>query len=259
MTVNVKVASTKQSQANRPGQAPVALVTGAAGNIGRQVCVCLARDGYRIVAADYAPDPGDLPPGCSYAHLDVRDEVSIRAAFDTAASMGPVTAVVAAHGILAISRVDDATKDDLQPITDVNLLGVALLCVEAGRRMGPGGAIVNVSSVVATMGRRGAGAFMYTAIKAGVEALTRSFAVGLGPKGIRVNAVAPGFLTTPMSGLGAEARAKLSSMDEMLIYSPLGRLATPGEVAEAISFLCSPRASGISGVVLPVDVGQRAW
>lgn len=259
MTVNVKAAPTLQSQANRPGHSPVALVTGAAGNIGRQVCVCLARDGYRIVAADHAPDPGDLPPGCSYVHLDVRDEASIRAAFDVAASMGPITAVAAAHGILAISRVDDATKEDLQPITDINLLGVALVCVEAGRRMGPGGAIVNVSSVVATMGRRGAGAFMYTAIKAGVEALTRSFAVGLGPKGIRVNAVAPGFLTTPMAGLGAQARAKLSSMDEMLIYSPLGRLATPVEVAEAISFLCSARASGISGVVLPVDVGQRAW
>lgn len=239
-------------------QRPVAVVTGASGNIGRPVCERLAAQGWQVFACDVGEPPADLPPGCSFRQLDVCDEVVLRRVLDEAAAAGLFHTVVIAHGIFAMSWIDRASKADLQPITEINLLAVAQLCVEAGKRLQPGGSIVTLSSVVATLGRRANGGFMYTAIKAGVESLTRNFAVGLGPKGIRVNAVAPGFLSTPMAGVGQEAR-QTSKPEELKLYSPLGRLATPEEVANAILFLCSDAASGISGVVLPVDVGHRAW
>lgn len=237
---------------------PVAVVTGALGNIGRPVCERLAAQGCHVFACDAGAPPADLPAGCHFRQLDVCDEVALRRVLDEAAAAGPLNTVVIAHGIFAMSWIDRASKADLQPITEINLLAVAQLCVEAGKRLRPGGSIVTLSSVVATMGRRADGGFMYTAIKAGVESLTRNFAVALGPKGIRVNAVAPGFLSTPMAGVGQEAR-RTSKPEELKLYSPLGRLATPEEVANAILFLCSDAASGISGVVLPVDVGHRAW
>ena len=236
----------------------VALVTGASGNIGLPVCERLAAMGYQVFACDVAPPARALPAGCTFRRLDVRDEVDLRSVLDEAADAGPLTSVIIAHGIFAMSWIDHVSKADLQPIVEINLLSVAQLCVEAGKLLRPGGSIVTISSVVATMGRRADGGFMYTAIKAGVESLTRNFAVGLGPKGIRVNSVAPGFLSTPMAGAGDEAR-KTSRPEELKLYSPLGRLATPEEVANAILFLCSESASGISGVVLPVDVGHRAW
>lgn len=239
-------------------QRQVALVTGAAGNIGLHVCEQLAAQGWHVFATDVGRRPETLPPGCTFRELDVRDENAMRSVLDEAAAAGPLTSVVIAHGIAIMSRIDEVNKADLQSNTEINFVAVAQLCVEAGKRLRPGGSIVNTSSVVATMGRRADGAFMYTAIKAGIESLTRNFAVGLGPKGIRVNAVAPGFLTTPMAGAGQEAR-KLSNADELKLYSPLGRMATPQEVANAILFLSSDAASGISGVVLPVDVGNRAW
>ena len=236
----------------------IAVVTGAAGNIGRLVCEGLAVQGYKVFACDINAPPGTLPKGCIFRRLDVRDELALQLVLDEASAASPLKTVVIAHGVFAMTRIDRASKIDLQAITEINLLSVAQLCIEAGKRLLPGGSIVTISSVVATMGRRADGGFMYTAIKAGIESLTRNFAVGLGPKGIRVNAVAPGFLSTPMSGAGAEAR-KTSKPDELKLYSPLGRLATPQEVANAILFLCSEAASGISGVVLPVDVGHRAW
>ncbi|MBL0420722.1 SDR family oxidoreductase [Ramlibacter sp. AW1] len=239
-------------------QRPVAVVTGAAGNIGLPVCEQLVAQGCHVVACDLGPPPAALPAGCTFRELDVRDEAALRRVLDDAAAAGPLTHLVIAHGIFAMSFIEDAARADLLPITEINLLAVAQLCVEAGKRLRPGGSIVTVSSVVATMGRRADGGFMYTAIKAGVESLTRNFAVGLGPKGIRVNSVAPGFLSTPMAGVGQQAR-QMSKADELKLYSPLGRLATPHEVANAIVFLCSDAASGISGVVLPVDVGHRAW
>jgi 3-oxoacyl-[acyl-carrier protein] reductase len=236
----------------------VALVTGATGNIGLPVCEQLAAQGYRVFACDVTPPAHALPAGCDFRRLDVRDEAELMRVLDEASNAGALTSVIIAHGIFAMSWIDRTSKTDLQPIVEINLVSVAQLCVEAGKRLQPGGSIVTISSVVATMGRRADGGFMYTAIKAGVESLTRNFAVGLGPKGIRVNAVAPGFLSTPMAGAGNEAR-KTSRPDELKLYSPLGRLATPEEVANAILFLCSDSASGISGVVLPVDVGHRAW
>jgi len=140
----------------------------------------------------------------------------------------------------------------------VNLEGVARLLALSGPRMADGAAVVTVSSVTASMGRTQAAA-VYQASKAGVEALTRSYAIALAPRGVRVNCVAPGYLSQPMQGEGTVLRARQGGNATLTAMTPMGRLVTPEEVAEVIAFLCSSRASGISGVVLPVDGAQRAW
>jgi 3-oxoacyl-[acyl-carrier protein] reductase len=108
------------------------------------------------------------------------------------------------------------------------------------------------------MGRTSS-AFVYQATKAGVESITRSFAVGLASREIRVNCVAPGYLSEPMRGEGQVLRARQGGNEALKSFTPFGRLVTPNEVAEVVAFLCSSRASGISGVVLPVDGAQRAY
>jgi NAD(P)-dependent dehydrogenase (short-subunit alcohol dehydrogenase family) len=118
--------------------------------------------------------------------------------------------------------------------------------------------MVFLSSITASIGRAHGG-FAYLATKGGIESLTRAFAVALGARGIRVNCVAPGFVSVPMQGDGAEARAKRGGSEALLPFTPLKRLVTPEEVGDAIAFLCSSRASGISGVIVPVDAGQKAF
>jgi 3-oxoacyl-[acyl-carrier protein] reductase len=235
----------------------VALVTGGTGNIGRLICERLAEDGFRVVVADIGEAP-DLPAEFIRQRLDVRDAPSVEAAFENAARHGKLKAVVICHGTIRFTDIETATEEDMMCVADVNLLGVARVCRAAARWVVDNGAIVNVSSVVASMGRA-RGAFMYSATKAGVESITRTYAVGLGKRGVRVNAVAPGFLSQPMStGEGVRMRAEQGGMEKLLQNSPMGRLATPKEVAEVVAFLCSARASGVSGVVIPVDAGQRA-
>ncbi len=91
-----------------------------------------------------------------------------------------------------------------------------------------------------------------------MESLTRAFAVDLGKRQVRVNCVAPGFVSVPMRGEGAAQRAKQSD-DTILAFTPLKRMATPEEVANVIGFLCSDLASGVTGAVVPVDCGQHAF
>src|SRR5690606_5771392 len=128
----------------------------------------------------------------------------------------------------------------------------------AAPRIAERGAMVNFSSVTAAMGRT-RNAFAYQATKAGVEAMTRSFAMELAPREIRVNCIQPGYLSEPMRGAGATARARQGGNAALERLTPFGRLVTPAEVAEVAAFLCSRRASGISGAVIPVDGGQRAY
>jgi 3-oxoacyl-[acyl-carrier protein] reductase len=246
-------ASVKETLKDAPD---IALVTGGAGGIGREICKRLAEDGFRVVVADVGDAP-DLPAEFIRQRLDVRDAASVEAAFENAAQHGKLKAVVISHGVIEFTDIETATEEDMTKITDVNLLGVARVCRAAAHWIVDNGAIVNISSVVASMGRA-RGAFVYCATKAGVEAITRSYAVGLGPRGVRVNAVAPGFLSQPMSGEGARMRAEQGGNEKLLPFSPMGRLATPKEVAEVVAFLCSEKASGISGAVIPVDAAQRA-
>ena len=234
----------------------VAIVTGGAGSIGSAVCNRMSTQGWRVVAADIV-EPPDPPADWRFMKLDVTSMESVNAVFDFAGSLGELRAVVNAHGIVVDTPVGSFDDGRFQSVLDINLKGVARMCDAATSRIADRGAIVQVSSVTAAMGRA-VGSSAYVASKAGLEALTRVFAVALAPREVRVNCVAPGFVSKPMAGEGMEMRARQGGNNVVQSFTPFGRLVTPQEVAEVICFLCSDQASGVSGVVIPVDGGQLA-
>jgi NAD(P)-dependent dehydrogenase (short-subunit alcohol dehydrogenase family) len=235
----------------------VALVTGGTGSIGREICDRLEANGFAVLAADPVKID-EAATGRPWIELDVRSISSIARAINEAQSLGSLKALVNAHGILHETKVMDIADDVMQRITDVNLQGVARMCSAVSKIIVDGGAIVNLSSVTASMGRT-QNSLIYQATKAGVESITRSFAVALAHREIRVNCVAPGYLSEPMRGDGRVLRALQGGNDALKSFTPFGRLITPNEVAHVVAFLCSSGASGISGVVLPVDGAQRAY
>ncbi len=234
----------------------VAIVSGGTGSIGRAVCACLLAVGLEVIAAD--GDADGLAEGARFMSVDVRSDGDIAALADAARQMGELVAIVAAHGVLSATDLFDLDTATANLIADVNLTGTMRLCAMLGGMLGNGGSMVTLSSVTAQMGRT-SNAIAYQASKAGIEAITRSYAVAMAPRGVRVNCVAPGYLSEPMRGAGAQMRARQGGNAALQGFTPGGRLVTPHEVAEAIAFLCSPAASGISGIVLPVDGGQRAY
>lgn len=234
---------------------PVAIVTGGTGAIGSAICARLQAAGLRIVAADLDAQP--VPQGQTFFACDVTDPVRIEELLVFAARLGRVTCIVAAHGILLETRAGAGDLAAVSRILDINLKSVAYLCDLAGRHLAPPASIVLISSWTAFAGRIRNG-YGYQAAKAGLESLTRTFAAAYGPNGVRVNAVAPGFMAEPMKGMGAEMRARQGGMDGVIQGAPLRKLVTATEVASAVAFLCSGEASAITGVVLPVDAGYRA-
>lgn len=244
----------------------VALVTGGGSGIGRATVLRLAAAGARVVVADR--DGGAAAEaarsvvaagGTAIAHLvDVTDPPAVVAMVD---------AVVAAFGRLDVAVNNAGTTGRFAPTADcaiadwqgvlaVNLTGVFLcLRAEIPRMLaGGGGAIVNTSSGAGLMGFAGLPA--YVASKHGVVGLTRAAALEYARQGIRVNAVCPGTVRTPM--LEAFTQGSEAALEAMGRAMPIGRLATPGEVAEAIVWLCSPASGYVTGHALAVDGGAAA-
>ena len=243
---------------------PVAVVTGAGGGIGSAVLERLAEDAFKAVALDL-----DEPAMNSVAErlrrrgreaialaLDVGDSVAVAARFaEIEATCGPIQCVVNCAGIHGKGHayLQDMTIETWTEIIQVNLTGT-FNCISAvashmtDRRSG---AIVNVSSVTAARGAPGRGA--YNATKGAIEALTRTAAAELAGLGIRVNAVAPGYVETALlrdafvDGRIEEAK--------VIAAIPSGRLADPQEIAEVIGFLCDTKSSYITGQVIVVDGG----
>ncbi len=234
----------------------VAIVTGGTGSIGAAICARFQALGAKVVAAD--SDPRPVPAGQNFVQCDVTDPASLRRLFDQAAALGNLTVLVAAHGILAETPAGAANLETVSRVIDVDLKGVAYLCDLAGSRMPGGGSIVLLSSLSAFMGRV-RGGYAYQASKAGVESLTRAFAVAYGPRRIRVNCIAPGFMAAPMKGPGAQLRQRQGGNDVVVQTIPIGRLIEADEVASATVFLCSKEAAAITGIVMPVDGGQLAF
>lgn len=237
--------------------ADIAIVTGGSGSIGWATCRRLAAEGWTVALADVHA-PAEMPAGCTFIELDVCSPESVADLFDAAAALGCVRALVTAHGILRETKVGTFDEDAAGAVLGVNLTGVARLCSVGAQRIADGGAMVLISSVTAQMGRAH-GALIYQATKGGVESLTRGLAVALGPREVRVNCVAPGYISVPMRGEGAEVRARLGGNDPLIALTPFKRLITPDEVADVIAYLCSRRASGVSGAVIPVDGAERAF
>jgi NAD(P)-dependent dehydrogenase (short-subunit alcohol dehydrogenase family) len=208
----------------------VALVTGAARGIGRDLALALAAAGARAVAGVR----GRRPAGLEAVELDLRDIGSIRAAID---AVRP-TILVNNAGVGTNHDALDATEDEWDGVLDVNLKGLFFACQAAGRHMVERGygRIVNVGSQAGHVGIRRNAA--YCASKGGVELLTKVLALEWGPSGVTVNVVAPGFIRTEVNAEDLDRRA---FVEEVIARIPVGRVGTPPDVAAAVLFLASPR------------------
>jgi NAD(P)-dependent dehydrogenase (short-subunit alcohol dehydrogenase family) len=239
----------------------VVLITGGASGIGAAIADLFVAKGADIVVFDAdAGAVAALPGDRSAFAVDVTDEDAVELAVrDVVATKGPIAVLVNAAGIAdTFVPTVDQTLSDFRRVFDTDLTGTLIVARAVARTMaaaGNGGAIVNMSSIVATGGmpRRNA----YCAAKAAVTMLTKSLACEWAVHGIRVNAVAPGYIATP--GLMALEQAGLRDLSAIRRRIPMGRLGDPGEIADAVAFLASDAASYVTGMSYAVDGGYSAY
>jgi NAD(P)-dependent dehydrogenase (short-subunit alcohol dehydrogenase family) len=238
----------------------VTIITGGSRGIGAATARRLATAGHDVAIA-YRSDHTAAAAVLADVHAtgrrgvavpaDTRDPDQVGRLFDAAADLGPLTGLVNNAGVTSpIGPFTDLRADDLREVVDVNLIGYVLCAQQAARRMTAGGAIVNVSSAAATLGSPGEYVH-YAAVKAATDTLTTGLAKELAPRGIRVNAVAPGIIRTDIharSGIPDRADSAAGRI-------PLGRAGEPDEVAAAIAWLLGPDASYTTGAVLRVAGG----
>jgi len=231
----------------------VVLVTGGNRGIGLAIAQAFLAQGDRVAITARS---GELPAELDGTDVlvvkaDVTDSTSIDAAFDRIeAELGPVEVVVANAGITRDGLILRMTDDDIDAVLDTNLVGAMRVARRAAKGMVRlrRGRLVFVSSVVGLLGS--AGQVNYAASKAGLVGVARSLARELGSRGITANVVTPGFVDTDMTAvLSEERRAEITGA------VPLGRYASPAEVAGTVVFLASDAAAYITGAVIPVDGG----
>jgi 3-oxoacyl-[acyl-carrier protein] reductase len=232
----------------------VVVVTGGARGIGRATCVRLVEEGANVVVADRAgadETARSLGGGAMALALDVTDVDDVKAGVDAVvAKYGRIDGLVNNAGITRDATLLKTSDEAWDAVIAVNLTGTFNLTRAIAPHMiaKKSGAIVNASSIVGLHGNFGQS--NYVATKAGVIGLTKVWARELGRKGVRVNCIAPGFISTEMTA--AMPAEILSSMKEK---TPIGRLGQPEDVAAAYAFLLSDDASFINGQVLGVDGG----
>lgn len=245
------------------------LITGGARGIGLATARLALSLGARVAVADIdgeraraaaaalaGPDAGGSPVGLS---VDVADEAACEAAVaEVVARLGAIDVLVNSAGIIEPSvRTVDQDLAVWRRVIDVNLQGTYLMSRAAARAMtaaGRGGAIVNLSSITGLSGFRASNA--YGVSKAAVAMLTQTMATDLAGRGIRVNAVAPGFIVTDMTAGLDDGKVGAERFQRR---TPLGRFGQADEVARSIAFLASDWAGYITGAVLPVDGGWCAF
>ena len=236
---------------------PVALVTGAAQGIGKACAEALAEDGYHVVLADVQDSVKDVAAALGGTGLicDMADPAAITAMFDhIEGEVGPVAALVNNAGVAMPGDYLDYDLDAFERVININLRGVFVALQRAGRTMvdkGIKGAIVNMSSINALVAIPSIPA--YCASKGGVMQLTKSASLALAQHGVRVNAVGPGSIDTEMmAGVNADPGA----MKMVMSRTPMLRVGTPQEIANVVAFLCSDKASYITGETIYVDGGR---
>jgi NAD(P)-dependent dehydrogenase (short-subunit alcohol dehydrogenase family) len=221
----------------------VAVVVGGASGIGAACAEALADDGCQVVMADLA-DGADVL-------CDVTSEEAVAALLDgVVASRGRVDVVVNSAGTSTLAAVVDHDLGEWRRVVDVCLTGAFLVVKHAGRVLGAGGSITSITSLNAR--QPGGGLAAYCSAKAGLAMLTQVAALELAPRGIRVNAVSPGLVVTPLT---APALDIPGIEDDYTDNTPLGRAGTPDEVAEAVVF-CT-RAAWLTGEVMDLNGGAH--
>ena len=235
----------------------VAVVTGGGSGIGRATCERLAGAGFRLGVLDL--DPGEPPPAAVAVRTDVADEAAVQRAFATiAAELGPVEVLVNNAGITG-SRLatvcHETPVEEWDRVQAVNARGV-FLCTRAvlpGMLAAGAGHIITVASVAGLVAFPGRCA--YSASKGAALQLTRSVAVDYARHGIRANAVCPGFVDTPMTRWRLDVPELRAEVEARI---PLGRVAGPDEIAEAVALLAGDRLGYMNGAALVLDGGWTA-
>ncbi len=228
---------------------PSAVVSGAAGGIGRALAEGFLEAGYTVTGVDRA-DQGWFAPGFDYVTLDLRDNDAV-ARFG--AGRERLDVLVNAAGIIRRGKEFDA--DVFADVIDINLTGTMRLstaCRPALARHG-GGSVVNIASMLSFFG--GALVPAYAASKGGIVTLTKSLAIAWAKDGIRVNAVAPGWIATPLT---QQLQDDPERSRTILERTPMARWGTPSDLVGPALFLASAAARFVTGVVLPVDGGYSS-
>ena len=240
-----------------------AIVTGSTSGIGHAIARRLHADGLDVVITGRDEVRGER----------VREELGERAVFVAVDLTSPGgAAALATTAIDRFGRLDvvvnnaaidhtehllEAPTDDVRRVFEVNTIAAIAVLQESAKRMEDGGAIINITSRLATIGVPTMG--IYSASKGAIKALTTAAAVELAPRNIRVNAVAPGMTRTPLYDAWLDDQADPAQTERDVVAAiPLGRLASCADVAAAVSFLASEEASYITGASIPVDGGYTA-
>lgn len=242
-------------------EAPVALVTGAAGGVGGAVATRFAAGGWRVVGTDL---PGTRAATDAWIPADLLDVTQIREMVaQAAAAFGRLDCVVNCAGLWTEGPAEETSEDDWDRVVGVNLKALFFVTSAAiPHLIETSGSVVNLSSDAGIQGN--AGAAVYSASKGGVSNLTRALALELAPRGVRVNAVCPGDVDSPM--LAGQARDFGSDDPEGYFRRLLdgypqkdrARFIQPAEVAEVVWFLAQPEAAAITGANWSIDFGLSA-
>jgi NAD(P)-dependent dehydrogenase (short-subunit alcohol dehydrogenase family) len=239
----------------------VAVITGAAQGLGQQTAIVLASRGYAVVLNDLRPSDETLAAISANGGIavnaiaDVGDEAAIvRMVEETISRFGQLDVLVNNAGISLQRPAESTTLAEWERVLRINLTGPFLLCREAGNHMlsRGEGSIVNISSVAGLLAVADRSA--YNTSKHGLIGLTRTLAAEWGGHGVRVNAVCPGWVKTPMD----DADQSTAGYTDADIHGriPMGRFATPDDIAQAVAFLADPALSGfVNGHCLSVDGG----
>jgi NAD(P)-dependent dehydrogenase (short-subunit alcohol dehydrogenase family) len=224
----------------------VSVVIGAASGIGAATAGVLEEAGHTVVRAD-------LNSSADVLAVDVTDEDSVAALLDgVCEAHGGFEGVVNCAGVSTLSAITDHDAAEFRRVVDVCLTGAFLVLKHAGRRVEDGGSLVTLTSLNAR--QPGTGLAAYCAAKAALVSLTEVAALELAPRRIRVNAVAPGLVVTPLT---APAMDIPGVRDSYLENTPLGRSGEPGEIAAAIRFLLSDDAAWITGETIQINGGAH--